>query len=527
MNSLIPVDISLLIDYEYDGVTRRIDESDDIVEVSYVKKGSRITVELDAREEITLKQANLSFSHNYKRKERIFVNGYQSWTDTREFYPNETLNDVRKRLPKALVQTYAFDGYGDALFHEYDRNVLHGYCMSYADDLFIGSLNADNAYLSIDHYTKHKLVVLDSGVKGYKFSGKFKVIDVTFDRDEYLSSFNAKPPKKLLGYTSWYLHYQNINEEKILTNLEAIEGDYDVFQIDDGYETYVGDWLDVDSAKFPNGLEPIVDAIHAKNLMAGIWLAPLVAEADSNVYKEHPDWFLEIKAGCNWSGFYGIDIYNNDAEAYVRESLRHYVKMGFDFFKLDFLYAVNLQSRSDRTRAQITKDAYDIICEELAGKTILGCGAIISSAAGRFDYMRIGPDVSLRFDDVWYMQYMHRERISTKVTIQNTIYRSFFDGVLFGNDPDVFLLRSNDIYLNKEQRRALLTINALFGSVLMTSDNIGEYDDEQKALLAEALKLRDATDKSYHRDGRYIAIRYKLGRVLHQLKYDTEKGILI
>jgi alpha-galactosidase len=87
------------------------------------------------------------------------------------------------------------------------------------------------------------------------------------------------------------------------------------------------------------------------------------------------------------------------------------------------------------------------------------------------------------------MRFFHRERISTKVTLQNTIYRSIFARSLFLNDPDVFLLRDNNISLSKEQKEALATINSLFGNVLMTSDNPGDYDEERKEVLTKILHI--------------------------------------
>ena len=42
-----------------------------------------------------------------------FINGYQSWTETREFYGDARERDVR-RLPKPLVRSFALDRYGDA-----------------------------------------------------------------------------------------------------------------------------------------------------------------------------------------------------------------------------------------------------------------------------------------------------------------------------------------------------------------------------------------------------------------------------
>ncbi|MBP5750159.1 MAG: alpha-galactosidase, partial [Firmicutes bacterium] len=146
---------------------------------------------------------------------------------------------------------------------------------------------------------------------------------------------------------------------------------------------------------------------------------------------------------------------------------------------------------------------------------------------GRFDYCRIGPDVSLRFDDVPYMRIFHPERISTKVTLQNTIFRSVFDGRMFLNDPDVFLLRSTNIRLTEAQRRSLTTINALFGSLLMTSDDIGRYNAQQKAVMEQAMLLfREGKVLDYRREGRTIRIDYELRGEKRRMIYVVNRGIL-
>ena len=100
------------------------------------------------------------------------------------------------------------------------------------------------------------------------------------------------------------------------------------------------------------------------------------------------------------------------------------------------------------------------------------------------------------------MRPLHRERPSTKNTILNTVFRRQLDGRAFRNDPDVFLLRSDNISLTESQKQTLATVNALFGGVLFTSDNIGKYDGKTKAfydslltLSASDLVSADMTDK--------------------------------
>ena len=338
---------------------------------------------------------------------------------------------------------------------------------------------------------------------------------------------------KVLGYTSWYNYYQNINESIILRDLDALDERFNLFQIDDGYETFVGDWLDIDPNKFPNGFKEIVNKIHSKGYKAGIWLAPFVAEEKSKLFNEHKEYFKKdkmgnyIKCGGNWSGFYALDIDNKEAMDYVKKCLEYYMELGFDFFKLDFLYAISLPRYYDKTKAMATEMAYKLIRDTLKDKLILGCGALPFASSSYFDFLRIGPDVSLKFDDVWFMRMAHRERISTKITLQNTIYRSIFNRHLFLNDPDVFLLRDDNIELSKKQKEALLVINALFGNVLMTSDNIKNYDDESKELLSYAFELsKNAKDIKYVREGIYIRLSYNINGKVINTRYNTEKGVL-
>ena len=202
--------------------------------------------------------------------------------------------------------------------------------------------------------------------------------------------------------------------------------------------------------------------------------------------------------------------------------------LGFDFFKLDFLYASSLIPFNGKTRCETQDAAYQLLRDILKDKLILGCGANVINSYQKFDYLRIGPDVSLSFDDIAIMRLFHRERVSTKVTLQNTVYRSIFNKHLFYNDPDVFLLRDNNIKLSKEQRQALTMINALFGGVLMTSDNIKEYDDEKKAILGDALKVfQNGKVLSYTTRKHMIEIAYEVDGVTNTLTYDTKKGVFI
>ena len=89
-------------------------------------------------------------------------------------------------------------------------------------------------------------------------------------------------------------------------------------------------------------------------------------------------------------------------------------------------------------------------------------------------------------------------------------------------------MQSAQYNLSKEQKRALVTINALFGSVLMTSDNIATYTEESKKLLETSLDLfKHAKDKEFKKIGENIQITYTLHDEQKELVYNTKKGILL
>lgn len=507
-------------------------------------KGDRTTVVLTTKRPIMLEKARRLVPYTYSKKDRILVNGYQSWTDTREYSVNENLRSL-SHLPKFLVKRFHLQYYGDYTFHSYRKGQLHSYTYSYikkpdSNALLFGSYNEENAYLVINHHTQENLIELESDVQHRHVDGSFTLFDyisVTGNfleiQNRYFCVFDTEKKRKLSGYSSWYNDYQDIGEDKILFALSGMDGnDFDLFQIDDGYERYVGDWLDVDEKKFPYGLEHIVKKIHEKNMLAGIWLAPFVAETKSRLYREHPEYFYRegrknLYCGTNWSGQMCLDISKPEVLDYIRKCLEHYMDMGFDFFKLDFLYAAALVNPDNRkTRAEQMRQAMVFLRQTLKDKLILGCGVPLSSAFGLVDYCRIGCDVSLSFDDSLYMRMLHRERVSTKLTLQNTIYRMPMDGHVFANDPDVYLLRDENIKLSQAQKTALVRLNHLMGSVYLTSDNIGTYSAEKKRILSQARELEDATVTDIRDRRGIITITYLLGDKKKEMRYNTRKGTL-
>ncbi len=490
-----------------------------------------LTVSLKTKSEIEIVKLAAEFEYDFAETDRIFLNGYQSWTDS---FEHDTSGRIRgiDHIPELVNGKYAFEAYGDYTFSKYSRKKgsMHGWSYGYVkrDDGmydFIGSLNEDCGFTQIKTDTVKRTVTAEKDCSGLFVKNSYDGLSLYIGSgtekevfDGYFAWLGIAPKYRghVCGYTSWYRHYQDINERCITTDLEGMEGsgfDAAIFQIDDGYQTAVGDWLSIDMSKFPNGMKPVADMIRERGLTAGLWLAPFVCEEKSEIYRDHPDWLLRnengepVRAGSNWSGSYALDIYNDEVREYLRGVFRTVTEeWGFGLLKLDFLYAACILPRRDKTRGMIMADGMDFLRECAGTAKILGCGVPLASAFGKVDYCRIGTDVTPEWDGKTYMQVLHRERPSTKYSMLNSVFRRQLNGRAFINDPDVFMLRDTDTSMSKEQRRSLAEINTLCGGVLFTSDDMGEYGDEQHELYNYMTKLRGATVLAAEYNGRELIL---------------------
>lgn len=486
----------------------------DALTARLINEGTRIRLEVTPKYELGFELLQICFNVRMSKNDRAFLNGYQSWTDSREYEMHEKMRGI-DHLPKAVVRKFALDKYGDYNFAVYSKKAgdFHGFSYGYLREgeefTLFGSLNERNGFTLIETSYDKKLVCFSKDCEGKVYSDTFTALDVSvmtgsenevFDRFFELSGIKCRQAGPLSGYTSWYRHYQDISEEKLLHDLEGIAANkdrYDIFQIDDGFQKGVGDWLKTDAGKFPHGMKYISDRIHGQGLMSGLWLAPFVCEKNSYIYRHRQDMLLKdengepVAAGCNWSGSFALDIYNQDVRDYLTKVFDSVLnKWGFDLVKLDFLYACCIIPHHGKTRGEIMADGMAFLRELAGDKLILGCGVPLASAFGVADYCRIGCDVGLDWNDSRLMQLTHRERVSTKNSVLNTIFRRQLDKRAFLNDPDVFLLRDENISLSGIQKQALAIVNDLFGSVYFTSDDVSKYSEKQRRILEFATALR-------------------------------------
>ena len=464
---------------------------------------------------------------------RVFMNGYQNWTYSPE-YDMQGRTRGLKHLPFFLRGAFQINRYGDYHFvnYPYKKGVTHGESWCYLRNgrqfLLFGSLDEIPGYTLFQYDANKGELSLERDCAGMKADGEFHAFDLFIAEgteqevfDGWFKAMDVHPltDKKQFGYSSWYNRYQDINDQTITDDLigaKTLLKPGDLFQIDDGWETAVGDWLVPDAKKFPNGLKNAADAIHAAGFRAGLWLAPFVCQKGSKIMEEHPDWLLlhdgkPWSNGSNWGGFYSLDIDNPEVVAYVGKVLDRVLnEWGFDLVKLDFLYGAAPFGTETESRAARMCRAMNILRKACRGKQILGCGVPLWPAFGIVEYCRVGCDVGLDWNDTKVMQMTHRERVSTKQSITDTIFRRELTGRAFMGDPDVFFLREANCKLTTEEKEKLYTVNALLGGMLLTSDALNNYTDAQKTKFREVRRLmEEATDVTVEADNG-VSVCYKL-----------------
>lgn len=285
----------------------------------------------------------------------------------------------------------------------------------------------------------------------------------------------GNPPRV---WCSWYSLYHMIDERIMYETFDEL-GDlpFDVLQVDDGWQKDIGDWQA--NADFPSGMEALAAKIRSTGRRAGLWLAPLIAAKSSRLFAEHADWFLRdehgrlVSAGFNWGQpLYALDTTHPAVSEWLAALMKQVRRWGFDYLKLDFLYAGALRGKRhvDMPREAAYRECLRVLREAMgADAFFLTCGTPILPALGLCDAMRIGPDVA----HVWER---HRDAVllynpttpGTRNAIRTSLNRLWLSPLLHV-DPDVAYFESKENSLSVEQRKKTQAM-ALVCNFKATSD---------------------------------------------------------
>jgi alpha-galactosidase len=101
---------------------------------------------------------------------------------------------------------------------------------------------------------------------------------------------------------SWEACYFDFDDEKLLNIArESVDMGVELFVLDDGWfgkrdsdYSGLGDWQ-VNTSKLRNGLGDFAAEINKLGLKFGLWVEPEMVSEDSDLYRTHPEWCMQIK----------------------------------------------------------------------------------------------------------------------------------------------------------------------------------------------------------------------------------------
>jgi len=318
-------------------------------------------------------------------------------------------------------------------------------------------------------------------------------------------AFKAPPS----GWCSWYCFGPKVTAKQVLDNLDVIARDIPglrYIQIDDGYQPAMGDWLETGNA-FGGQVQTVLRQIRDRGFEPAIWVAPFIAEEGSNLFKQHPDWFVKDEKGqplradrVTFGGWrrgpwYAVDGTHPEAQAHLEHVFTTMRKeWGCTYFKLDanFWGAIHGGHFHDprATRIEAYRRGMAAVRRGTSDAFILGCNHPIWPSIGAIHGSRSSHDIRRdwkRFSD----------------TARQNLSRNWQNGRLWWNDPDAILLTGE---LSEDEYRFHATVIYASGGMILSGDDLTTIIAPRLTMLK---KLQPPTGKA----ARFADVRMEVGEV--------------
>ncbi len=248
------------------------------------------------------------------------------------------------------------------------------------------------------------------------------------------------------GWCSWYCFGPGVTARNITDNLSWI-GEHlpalRYIQIDDGYQPWMGDWLESGKA-FGGDLRGVLKEIRARKFEPALWVAPFIASEQSRLFQEHRDWFVKDATGAplrsdrvgfgGWrlGPWYALDGTHPDAQRWLTDLFRTLRRdWGCTYFKLDATYWATLPGghRYDpkATRIEAYRRGMEAIRKGAGHALIMGCNHPIWPSLGLIHASRSSLDIE-------------RSWASFTSIGRENLLRGWQNGRLWWNDPDCVVL---------------------------------------------------------------------------------------
>lgn len=169
-------------------------------------------------------------------------------------------------------------------------------------------------------------------------------------RDYLINPLWAKKPRPVV-INNWEATYFDFDNDKLKAIIDSVEGTgIDTFVLDDGWfgarnhdRAGLGDWV-VNEKKLRGGLKTVIDYAHSKGLKFGLWFEPEMVNADSDLYRAHPDWIIRAEGvePCPGRDQYVLDLSRPEVRDFVVEAVSRVLRENaIDYVKWDMNRALS------------------------------------------------------------------------------------------------------------------------------------------------------------------------------------------
>ena len=169
----------------------------------------------------------------------------------------------------------------------------------------------------------HELMRVQAGINSFNFKWKLEPTE-SFSSPEAVMVYSADGLGEMSGtyhkifrknlcrgywrdkvrpilFNSWEAAFFDFDEDKLLEfAANGKKAGLELFVLDDGWfgeryddTTSLGDWT-VNKKKIPSGIDGLSKKIKQMGMKFGLWFEPEMISFDSDLYKSHPDWLIQI-----------------------------------------------------------------------------------------------------------------------------------------------------------------------------------------------------------------------------------------
>lgn len=293
-------------------------------------------------------------------------------------------------------------------------------------------------------------------------------------------------PAPPAGWCSWYCFGPRVTAENVRANLASIRKNTPALryiQIDDGYQPAMGDWLETGKA-FGGNVQGVLKEIRAQGFEPALWVAPFIAQGDSKVFEDNPDWFIKGEdgnpvpsnrvtfGGWRFGPWYAMDGTHPGVQRHFEDLFRTMRReWGVTYFKLDanFWGAMHGGRLHDprATRIEAYRRGMEAIRRGSEDAFLLGCNHPIWASFGLIHGSRSSADISRKW------------KTFVEVARQN-LSRNWQNGTLWWNDPDAVTLSGS---LPEEEYRFHATMAFAAGGMILSGDDLTTLPPDRLKML--------------------------------------------